>query len=126
MKINMADIEQVTETIDKAEKGCKARTLPDDFAADMISTAERRLKELRIPQKGWKGCQIIWHPEKVANSYKGKAEGTSITLTRGSNAWFMTHCSRVPAGSVSYGEGVRIELALTESAIALIPRHQRL
>lgn len=121
MKINTNDKNKIQETINEAEKGCTARTLDYDDLLKAIAEAEKKLTTLEIPKKTWVGCTVEIEPEKVTNSYRGRAHGTYAAIERFASGWFMVRCSRIQTGSCSFGEGKRHDLNLTVEAKAAIP-----
>lgn len=121
MKINIGKIEEMVSAISKVEGKARSRRLDAEFVAECAKKAEKLLSSMGIPKASRKGCTVAISPERVANSYRGIADGTYATLERGSSDWFLVSVRRAPAGSCAYGSSERVRVYLSEGAKAAIP-----
>lgn len=113
MKINLKDIDAVTAAIVRAEGRATARTVNYATATNLATWAEKELKSI-LPQSMWSGTVAHYLPPRMPNSYNYRAEGTFLSITRGSNSWFLTSVSRGNCGSCSYGGSARLKMELSE------------
>jgi hypothetical protein len=93
-KINLENKDKVNKAIDAAEHRCTARLLSYDELLSVVRDAENILREMRIPQRRWRGVYIDFHPENVAKAYKYPAEGTAARVERFASGWFLTDVYR--------------------------------
>lgn len=122
MKINIEKTADIANAIDAAEIGARARRFPAaEYVRDMVTKAEAQLKALGIPKVAWTGSYIVYEPPGPANSYKYRAEGTWVTITRYPSGWFLTEVARRTVHSASYGKWSAVLLYLSEGAKAAIP-----
>ena len=125
MKINIHQTEHILDRLHSVEINCRARTFDINRLGD-INIAEAVLRNLKIPQKYWQGCAIIFHPPAVPNSYNYKSvlthgEGTSVIVEKFSSGWFVTDISRVRCRSARWGGPETTKLILSGGAKANIP-----
>ena len=120
MKINIHKTEDILDRLHSVEINCRARTFDVNRLVD-INTAEAVLRNLKIPQKYWQGCAIIFHPPAVPNSYNYTADGTQVIVEKFPSGWFVTDISRVRCRSVRGGGPETTKLILSGGAKANIP-----
>lgn len=97
MKINITNTEKIREAIKKAEHRARTRTIVAEEIPYHIRKIEKRLHEMGIAQKNWKGIMFSCNPyaEPYANNYKGTPYGTGFNLHRGSGDWYITGIERI-------------------------------
>ena len=128
MKINVSTKENIRKNsnnllaiLKKAEGSATVRLFETSRILPAVDGAEKKLKKLRIPKKSWLGCRIYLEPEHPANSYQYSAEGTYAFIDRFATGWFVIDIARMRVEKISYGSGVTVELALSESAHQKLP-----
>ena len=123
MKTNVNNKEKVNELISSVEKNAKQR-LMQSYEGIMIDIekAEKKLISLGIAKKYWINSVIHIEPEKVANSYKYRAEGTHMKIKRFASGWFVIGCFRGSVQKQAYGSGGNsAKLYLSDEAKSNIP-----
>jgi len=118
MKINTKDNKKIELAIKKAEGKASVRTLDEIDIEIAANAAETKLDKLGIPIKQRKGCRVFIDPGKVPGAYKYRAEGTFVTIERGSKDWFMILVQRERVGYCPGGRGGKSTLSLSELAIS--------
>ena len=103
IKINVNNPEKIQKLLDEAQMGCRARTVDAEDVVRASFEADERLTAAGVPLTMRQGAWAAFCPAKVANSYKGIAEGTMVGLQRGSKNWFVASIRRVQTGSCPHG-----------------------
>jgi len=101
MRINTNNVEKLQRELDKVQRLARTRTITTEDIKQAVKTAEENLVPI-LQKKNWSGIavRINLHAQKFAASYRGMPESTQFTLTRGSNAWFLTDLVRSRCGTV--------------------------
>lgn len=109
----------VTEWIDRAEKGCRARKIE---AADVLKACIEIEERLSITKKALNGCSfdVNLHGQQFPNAYRGQPESTWFTLEYHSGNWYLSSVRRGTA-RVSHC----VDAYLTEEAEAAIVNEYR-
>lgn len=81
------------ELLNNVQYKCTKRIMKFDHVENMINYAERKLMELKIPKKLWKGCKVYREP--MRSEGWTDSEDTTITLERGSEEWYVVNVKRV-------------------------------
>ena len=117
MKINVNDKEKVISSIEEIEKNAKTRLFGGyERIEKAIKETEKLLNFLGVAKKDWNDTTIYFKPEKVANSYKYRAEGTAMILRRFSSAWFVTWINRTNCQKTAFGMEKSEYMILTTKA----------
>lgn len=121
-KINVQNPVKLQKFLDEVQKGCRARLLDIDDILYATRHAEATLKGLAIPKKIWRGCRVVIEPERVANNYDGRAEGTGATIERTATGWYVVALGREQCRKKPYGgSGPDARLVLTKEAKSALP-----
>jgi hypothetical protein len=118
----MKNLKNIGDMLASAQKGCSARLLESADVDAAIRGAEKKLADLGIAKKAWLGCKIIMQPEKVCNSYRQRAEGTSVTLVRAATVWQIESVARIACGKKAHGDYRNDKLVLSDAAAMDMPR----
>jgi hypothetical protein len=121
MKININNIDAITESIEKVEGKASARKLWPTDVCWAAGEAEAKLEHICLPKKYRVGCKVVLAPQKVCNKYKYIAQGTFAVLERFSSGWFLVSVTRANTGSASNGSRPKITLSLSEEAKKNLP-----
>ena len=116
MKINVTQTQKIEEIITEIEGKARSRLFDLTSIGEIIESAKLQLKKLDIPKKLWVGCTVNCYPAKVANSYRGYAEGTAIDIIKYPSGWFLTYVGRIQCGQCSYGQNAQSTLQLSPNA----------
>jgi len=122
-RINVSNTDKVEAHLKTAQKGCSTRLLTADDITEALATVEASLAGL--PKGEWAGI-VAYIGEgtgssEFANSYKGTPMLTTVTVERGSAAWFVTGARREPVGR----SGAIEEVDLSEAQFERWVRGQR-
>lgn len=125
-RINVQNLDKVNALLAEVQRGCRSRTTTAENIEVQSWAAELKLQDAGIPEKMRQGARAYMLPEQVANSYKGIAMGTMVTLERGSKSWFVTGAHRGHAGNCAYGgnERLRVEVAFRADLVDAMARKQ--
>ena len=97
MKINVNNIEKLTEVINVVEERAKVRTvLPSNVAYYIGAELEKVLFNKGLPKKEWKGLRFKFNPnaQDFPRAYKYNPEATVVTVERFASGWFVVNVSR--------------------------------
>ena len=123
MKINIKNIEKIKAIVAEKEGKAKTRLFPVKNISGAIEKAEKKLEELGIPKKAWKGCRVFYSPGKVANSYDYNAKGSFATFEYSGSNWFLIYFCRKNIRKTSYGSLEEWKLFLSEEAFSYLPQY---
>jgi len=119
--IKLTDTAAVTAKIAEAQGKATVRTLAVEDLLAAAEVAEKRLAAMSIPKKYREGCTVRIEPERVANSYKYRAEGTFAYLVRGKAGWALRGVYRDQAKKCPFGGSGSRKLSLSALALNHIP-----
>jgi|GEM_PF-3689406 len=95
MRINVTDTAKVTAALTKVQHLRTRRTLDVGHVTKAAAHAEARLVTAGIPQANRTGTRVHYDPHTVARSYGYSADGTQVTLERGTGSrWFLVNVER--------------------------------
>ena len=93
MKINVNNIEKLTEVINTVEERAKVRTvLPSNVAYYIENQLEQSLSDKGLPKKDWKGLKFTFNPnaDRFPRAYRYEPEATLVNIERFASGWFVT------------------------------------
>jgi len=98
VKINVIDknLQKIQNALDHANGEAQKHTaLPGDIFA-LANRAEESLIISGLPARNRLGSEVAWHASGAsANAYGYRMLRTRVTLTRGSESWFLTTLERI-------------------------------
>jgi hypothetical protein len=96
IKVTDENLTKIWDALDRANgEARKNAALPGDIFA-LANRAEASLIASGLPTRGRSGCEVVWHAGgPSANAYSYKMLRTRITLTRGTESWFLTGLERI-------------------------------
>ena len=117
MKLNVKEKEKVMQLINDVEKNAKTRLFGGyDRIEKAIKETEKLLTFLGVVKNRWNDTTIHFNPEKVAKSYKYRAEGTAMIIRRFSSGWFVVWINRTNCQKTAFGMEKSEYMILTEKA----------
>ena len=96
MKININNTKKLNAELEKVQSRSQVRTLCASEVRREINGIEKRLHELKIAKKDWKGMKFAVSPynQIFPNAYNGIPEGTSLIVEYCASGFFITRISR--------------------------------
>lgn len=96
MKINTNRPSQVKAVLARVSGRASAHTFSAATIEALAAEAERELERLALPKKMRAGARVhATSGSPVAGAYRYARTATSVTITRGAAAWFLTRVTRV-------------------------------
>ncbi len=117
IKITQSNSKKIEEALREINLKSTAHTYTSfDEIESLVEDAESRLIDLLGAKKHFHGAIFdATSGFAVNNAYKYSRDATSVTLTRKSSDWFLTHA----VSTIIYKEGGKKTLRLTESQDAI-------